>query len=451
MDKLRVRVYNVRFGDAILISIPDEGPDGIETQHILIDFGNVALVSGPGGFDEVFAPVITDIMSVLDGKPLDLYIMTHEHLDHVQGPLYSALKLGQRLKARYAWLTASAARDYYDTHPESKKKTLTLVDTYREIKNFCLALYGGEKGLMAAATRAEAGDASSASESQAAAMLATLLLNNNILENRMGITAATDPFKPTNATRTAHCVEFLRSIAPAENTTYVHRGIDLEGRHPFNEVKFDILAPEEDTSVYYRTPQPMALGVALAARPTDAGQLIVPKPPSGVDAGAFYSLVETRRQGFSDNLLAIDAAANDTSVVFRMEWRGWKLLFPGDAELRSWRRMGSVKPEGSDQIGVIEPVHFLKIGHHGSSNATPMDESLDKLLPRERPDNRKRVAVVSTYLDTYNNVPSPQVLSELLGRCDEVYCPTNIGQRLLLDRPFINSPDQPFVDVEFEG
>jgi hypothetical protein len=54
-----------------------------------------------------------------------------------------------------------------------------------------------------------------------------------------------------------------------------------------------------------------------------------------VDAGAFYDLVESRRRGFEDNLLAIDAANNNTSVVLLLEWRGWRLLFPGDAEVRS--------------------------------------------------------------------------------------------------------------------
>jgi hypothetical protein len=40
MDALRVRVYNVRFGDAILVSVPDKAPGGSpELRHILIDVG----------------------------------------------------------------------------------------------------------------------------------------------------------------------------------------------------------------------------------------------------------------------------------------------------------------------------------------------------------------------------------------------------------------------------
>ncbi|HEX9990130.1 MAG TPA: hypothetical protein VGE45_16855 [Chloroflexia bacterium] len=445
MDKLRVRVYDVHFGDAILISVPDKGPDGVETKHILIDFGNVSLVSGEGGADSVFEPVVKDIMDELDGKPLDLYVMTHEHLDHVQGPLYSALKLNQKLTARYAWLTASAARDYYDEdkHPDAKKKKLAAMETFQNIRRFCLTAFN-IKGLDTDAPQVGDVDADPG-VARTANMLATLLLNNSVAGEELGTAAA--PFPPTNSLRTTHCVEFLREIAPAENTTYVFRGVDLEGRHPFTEAKFSIWAPEENTAVYYRPLQPMALGLTMAeaGQQNQAGELVVPKPPPGVDGGAFYDLVEKRRQGVSDNLLAIDAAANDTSVVFCMEWRGWKLLFPGDAELRSWRTMSTI------QGGVLEPVHFLKIGHHGSSNATPMDESLDKILPLNRPDDRKRVAVVSTYLETYNNVPSKPVLEELMKRCDEVYCPLAIGAKIDLDKPFINVADRLFVDVEFEG
>ena len=91
-----------------------------------------------------------------------------------------------------------------------------------------------------------------------------------------------------------------------------------------------------------------------------------------------------RRTGLHDNLLAIDKAANNTSIVFSLEWRGWKLLFPGDAEQESWKMM--------DEKDVLEPVHVLKIAHHGSWNGTPQGVILDKILPPTPPDNRKRLS-----------------------------------------------------------
>ncbi|HSJ52125.1 MAG TPA: hypothetical protein VLC52_00140, partial [Anaerolineae bacterium] len=84
MENLRVRFYGVRFGDAILISVPDRTARGNPlTRHILVDVGNVR--SGEGGQDAVFRPILENVREETGGKALDLYILTHEHLDHAQG------------------------------------------------------------------------------------------------------------------------------------------------------------------------------------------------------------------------------------------------------------------------------------------------------------------------------------------------------------------------------
>ena len=375
-DKLRIRLYNVRFGDAVLVTVPDNGT----TRHILIDVGNV--LAGEGGLDAVFKPVVEDIEAELGGKPLDLYVMTHEHMDHIQGLPFAKEKAALELDVDFAWITASAAPDYYDTHPNAKKKKLEAVAAYEQIAEY----------LQASPDRTLEG----------------LMLNNN----------------PRS---TADCVQYLRGLG--DNTAYVFRGAPTEGTHPFTEAKLAIWGPEEDTSSYYRSFQPLALGVdggAAGAEPT----VVNPLPPSGVDAGAFYNLVDSRRTGLHDNLLAIDKAANNTSIVFSLEWRGWKLLFPGDAEQESWKMM--------DEQGVLEPVHVLKIAHHGSWNGTPQGAILDKILPPTPPDNRKRYAVVSTCPGTYNGVPDTTTLTTLGGRAE-------------LHSTLDQIPDAGHLDIELDG
>jgi beta-lactamase superfamily II metal-dependent hydrolase len=73
-----------------------------------------------------------------------------------------------------------------------------------------------------------------------------------------------------------------------------------------------------------------------------------------------------------------------------------------------------------DREGVVSPVHFLKVGHHGSHNSTPPDELLDRVLPLERRDPRRRVALVSTQEDVYGGVPHDPTLERIGTRCDEV-------------------------------
>jgi hypothetical protein len=390
MEELRIRMYNVRFGDAILISVPDRDQTGNPLpRHILIDVGNV--MAGEGGQDIVFGPVIANIIEELNGRPLDLYVMTHEHMDHVQGLLYANRNvlpdhdLKQKLRIQHAWLTASSAPGYYDTHSEARRKLDEARAAYNEIERFIAA-----------------------SPEPLPAAVKVLMANNNPRD-------------------TSDCVDYIRSLA--EHTWYVHRQLDLAGKHPFHEARLKIWAPEEDTSIYYGTFQPVQFGVVSGQGQGEKPVLTAPLPPSGVDAGVFYDLVAIRRSGYMDNLLAIDKAANNTSVVFCLEWRGWRLLFLGDAELRSWKEMGK-----RDLLG---PVHFIKISHHGSPNGTPPVEILEKVLPITSTDGRSRTGAVSTFVDTYNGVPDSDTLAE-------------IGRRCKL-RDVRSEPDGIFIDIQIPG
>lgn len=358
MAELVVRAYNVGFGDAIHVEVPDRDAAGVETiRHVLVDVGNV--LSGPGADDKLFLPVVEDLVRRTGGR-LDLYVLSHEHLDHAQGLPFAAAR-GLALTADHTWLPASAAPGYYETHPQARQKRLAALDHLERIRR-----------LMEAAPR------------WATPHMTHMLANN-------------DPY------RTAACVAFLRGLSAAR-PAYVSRGMELKAglHHPFREARVEIWAPEEDSSAYYGRFQPLAPELARRR----------PVAPAGVDARAFRKLVRSWSEGVGDNMLAIDRAANNSSVVFCLEWRGWRLLFPGDAELRSWRTM--------DREGVVGPVHFLKVGHHGSHNATPPDEILDRLLPMARPDGRRRVALLSTQYDVYGGVPHDATLDRLRGRCDEL-------------------------------
>jgi hypothetical protein len=389
MDKIRVRAYNVLFGDAFLVTFPEKNPDDtVETRNILIDVGNLLR---KGGSDKVFKPVVEDILRELNGRPLDLYVMTHEHLDHVQGLPYAEEKLytnaadelAKRLKTRYTWLTASAEEGYYEKHPDAKEKHLELTAAYKEIDKFMRAL-----------------------EAEVPLPARFLWLNNS--------------------DKTKNCVKYLRSIG--EKTFYVSRSraknreevFDPNECHPFSEARIEIWAPEEDTSSYYSKARivPMSLGVTASSNVNEKRPSLTDVVPhAGVDAGAFYNLVNMRSGGYFENLLAIDKAANNTSVVFCLEWRGFRLLFPGDAEDCSWKIMNDLPPPG-----VLKPVHFLKISHHGSNTGTPEQTILEKILPQVKVDDKPRKALLSTTKEqVYPNVPDPEIVTQIRKCCDEFY------------------------------
>jgi len=359
LSRLCVRAYNVRFGDAILVTVPDRGADGIEvTRHILIDVGNV--LSGAGGIDEVFRDVVDDVRRRLDGRPLDLYVMTHEHLDHVQG-LPSAARSGREFAVDHAWLPASSEPGYFERFAKARRQKELALSAYERIRTAV-----AERGLASAPH------------------VASLLANN-------------DPAS------TASCVAYLQGMA-TKRTTYVHRGVRLRSgvHHPFQEARLSIWAPEQDTSAYYGRLAPFSTAPRARAL----------RPPPGVDAAAFDDLMRYLESGLGDSMLCIDRAANNTSVVFALEWRGWRLLFAGDAELASWAAMA--------EHGVLKPVNLLKVAHHASHNGTPPEAVLDAVLPPHREGVRKRCALVSTWPDTYSGVPDENTMSRIGRRVDEI-------------------------------
>jgi beta-lactamase superfamily II metal-dependent hydrolase len=365
MTALTVLAYNVLFGDAILIRIPDRSGRKTVVRHVLIDVGNV--LAGPEGNASVFRSILDDINRRLEGRPIDLYVMTHEHMDHVQG-LLCARNDGQQLpQIDYAWLTASSSANYYQQFPQAAKERRMHVAAYDRVRRIAL-----QRRLLGTAP-------------------VGAFLDNN------------------NPKRTRDCVDFLRCVA-CKKTSYVHRGFEpVAGKtHPFREATFSVWAPEHDTSSYYGRMRPVMQnkrGRKLAA-------------PPGVDQKAFEALVEFSRSGLGDEMLAIDRAANNTSVVFSIEWRGWRLLFSGDAELRSWKTMG--------RLGQLRPVHFVKVGHHASHNGTPDEDLLERILPLRRPDSRRRTALVSTCEDTYNGVPDHDTLARLERRVDALVQTTQV-------------------------
>jgi len=374
--RLRIRAYNVQFGDAFLVSFSEKDQDGKAlTRNILIDVGNLPKTK-KGGCDKLFKPIVDDVLRELKESPLDLYVMTHEHLDHVQGLPYAEEKcfklkvenLKEKLDTQYAWLTASSKDDYYEKHPDAQKKRRMTLEILNEIRVYLNASLKAGRTLDP--------------------VIESLWLNNN----------------PMN---TDSCVQYLRGLA--KHPCYVSRSFDVNGNHPFKEIDLEIWAPEEDTAEYYRqvVPVPMYLE---KVKPNSKNVYPTLEPPPGVDVGSFYNLVNYR-QGYIDNMLMIDRAANNTSVVLCLKWRGLRLLFPGDAEQLSWIKM-------VDE-GAVKPVQFLKVSHHGSSNGTPGSDMLDLILPKVNEDGKKRCALVSTWQNVYPNVPDDDVLTTIRERCDE--------------------------------
>ena len=72
---IRVRAYNVGFGDCFLVMFPE----GDRKRNMLIDFG-----CAPGQSEKAFEQIVDNISDETGGH-LDVVVVSHEHMDHVSG------------------------------------------------------------------------------------------------------------------------------------------------------------------------------------------------------------------------------------------------------------------------------------------------------------------------------------------------------------------------------
>jgi hypothetical protein len=98
----------------------------------------------------------------------------------------------------------------------------------------------------------------------------------------------------------------------------------------------------------------------------------------------------------------LDKVLNNTSLVSLLSYRSKNLLFPGDAQYGNWESWMET-PDGESILGHI---HFFKIAHHGSHNATP------KSALEKTPD-KAFAAMISTQDTPWPSIPFAKMLDVL--------------------------------------
>lgn len=368
-----VRGYIVGFGDCILLTLPD----GSQTRNILIDFGRAP---NDASSLQRFPDIARDIAK-RTGKHLDLLIMTHEHLDHMEG-FCRERQVFDDIQVDRVWMSLPSHPDYYRNYPKAKlQKSLRagLASFAAQARRRGLVLHPGFQSL----------------------------LENNL----------------SNADR----IGYLRKLGK-KPVAYLARGEGVAATKLFENIKIEVLAPEPDVSIYYNAKaRENALTTALAATMgagrhrnghgagIDWGFPSVPRAEvndlGGISRSDFERLRRTIREDGVAAARFIDRAQNNTSLCLLIEVAGKRLLLPGDAELESWEMIAKKCK------AALKPVDFLKVAHHGSHNGTPL-ELLDSLLPVSR--KSKAQVLVSTKKNVYgtqNPVPDSSLLDELKRRC----------------------------------
>ncbi|HEV8280533.1 MAG TPA: hypothetical protein VGQ02_01635 [Candidatus Limnocylindrales bacterium] len=358
--RLRVRAYNVGFGDCILLSWDE--PDRV--HHAWVDFGTHFRDD-----DSSYPGVVASVQAATGGQ-LDLLMVTHRHLDHLAGFYATRQQLADQFQIERIW--------YAHVTPTLDAKfelAMTRLGTLLPDE-----LLTGSSSIAA------------------------------IYQNNLGI---------SNKDRMAGIASLVHPTA----VFAIHRELDLTNALPpgWSEMALDVLGPEQDSAKYFapidtslRTRAALdahvdawaSVGAPEAIDVTAAGEgdTRIDDPtavPDFLKLADFARLRRLLRGGGTDLLAAVNTSRNNTSIVSRWLWRDVTLLLTGDAELETWQIMRDL---GTNFASTV-----LKVGHHGSINASPA-WSYEQVFPTRKSGNAILLSTNPATFNDVNEVPKEEVV-----------------------------------------
>lgn len=344
---ISVRMYNVGFGDCFLIRIPTSKGE----RRVLVDCGYHT--KGQGKFND--KELIHQLKDDLKGDGLDVVIASHRHQDHISG--FGETELWADIAVEEVWLpfTAQEGSGSGPEEPALAAWNRLLLDVPNMVDE--------EGNLIGAA--AAAMNARSAEEQAAAAFLLW-----NARTNAPGID------------------NLLRGMKNARGVRGPRRFLPDHGKDvPYDfespalpEVRVHVLGPPREPKMRRKRSVPVGWGISGAGSglPGEEGTTGSPFGPQWIvprtelpERRPFQEKSLKKIAEFNVDLLAVarsvDGFLNGESLVLVLELGSAKLLLTGDAEVGSWENILAT-PRA---LEVASGATFLKVGHHGSHNATP--------------------------------------------------------------------------------
>jgi hypothetical protein len=378
-------------------------------------------------------------------KRLDLLVITHEHKDHIHG-FGVITQAFQGLKIESLWMNTAMDPD----HPQAQQ---------------ALRLHRLASNAM-----------------------------RNVARMNLALSPELQELAALYAADNDDAMKALRETLPAASgiaPTYVHAGMTpADLGLPLDGATIRVLGPERDIDHFYlgEDPDGTLHGVGGGSMFGTAPPLVRTAFPANISL-ADFRLLQSRMLSSAFAFAELSAkVTNNTSVVLLIEWKGKRLLFVGDAEWDSRFKAGKSNAAWNvmwheRKASLDAGIDFLKIGHHGSENATPWNDLengevtepstiLDAILPIPAGGAAPTAkAVVSTKRKNYETIPRSALLVELGKRIQNVRTyQTALGagasqlpkfstfEKLWLDKPQPLRTDcenalsgAAFVDVEIEA
>jgi beta-lactamase superfamily II metal-dependent hydrolase len=379
--ELRVRMYRVGFGDFFLVTVPsDDGP-----QHILIDCGVTPGTTHKGDIGTI-KDAVADMATETKNK-LALIIVTHRHMDHIIG--FSRCKeLFAKFTVDSIWMPYwESEYDEQATKMQAELTALALdVQTHLALSARSDAETVDMLGMLRNATGVDDTPKKGKGGGTNAASLALLKTGFGVKPEYY---AKGDQPKLTPALAQSGLTAEILGPPPADALTFMkltdlkkgvgqYLGADAAGAD----------GPAEGNSTGKFDPFGDAWHATAADYPPSAFREWAPRKQGQLpDFSVRHNkALEAAIHSSQPSMLftavkALDSFLNNQSLVVLFTFAGKKLLFVGDAQAGNWEYwMYGGTPEKAPSIDaltaegktILSHLDFYKVGHHGSTNATPI-------------------------------------------------------------------------------
>lgn len=381
---LRVRMYRVGFGDFFLVTVPSSsGP-----KHVLVD-------CGVHSKDTHSIGAAVAHMAQETNKELSLIIVTHRHADHVTG--FSRCKdIFKDFKVGRIWMS------FYE-NPDDKNAAALQANIVAKASQLQQALAARNDPKIEQ----------------------YLNMVSNITEG-MGVTGGKQnpgAFEMLRGFPGNPPIDYYKAAdVPTLPPELVAAGLSAQIFGPPDDRL--MLAKTDKASEEYIASQALAPTEATTTRPLIPFDKAFVIQPDDYESDAFDLIlrtdIEARVAGVQPDLAVAKAGIannmiNNQSLITLLAFKGKTLLFAGDAQWGNWANFlfGDLNSTTlrNESKSILANLDFYKVGHHGSTNATP---KVALAAMREG-----CVAMCSTAIGAYNEVPRDALITAIDARTDQ--------------------------------
>jgi beta-lactamase superfamily II metal-dependent hydrolase len=374
VTSLRIRMYNVGFGDCFLLTIPTDDGD----RTMLLDCGK-HMSSKTGHPIREAAEDVVETVRRKGKSRIDVVVATHRHFDHVSG---FDLNLWRDVEVGEVWMPWTEEPG----NPAAER-------IRRSQKRLAVALCRRFGANTAVGRLAFNSLSNEGAMSRLRSGFVGMPPVRYLPEQNIGVQTFTTDLLPgvnVHALGPSHDPDVIALMDPPAGKYFPIEGdVDREAllsvgaaaRKAGSKVTF----PQLFDDAFRLDPPEFKKSYPDIARRADTG---------AIDKRSQFDMMAAAS--------SLEEAINGTSLVFALDFGHVCVLLAGDAEWGTW----SVSLDDPIARALLSRTRAYKVSHHGSFNGTPR-EFVDELLPKDA------ISLVSLGTDIWPSIPRKSLLDSL--------------------------------------